>query len=603
MIVGITVISCSILYSIMVAIVYFSKKKLNNTENKIYSFLMKINIFGLFIELLCCYFLFNKDISPAFNFLNKLFNKTFIIYLLTWEVTFTTYVFFISFNTKEKHKKILINNKKKIRNVIALLSIFLLILVTCLPLYYFNDGTYLYSYGPATNVLYIMGIFFIGFDFYCLLKNFKSVRAKKYYPLFILIILMILVVVLRQINPGLIIINSVFAFVTVLMYFTIENPDIQMVEELLVNREIVEKTMEDKSNLLFKITAEVKKPAHDILEKANEYKILTKKAEKEYIVEEIEQNAKDLLFVVNDILDVSSLTSSNIKMIDNLYFPHNLLLGLKIKQLKDMPENVKLDFSIASTIPEKLYGDSIKLKQIINSLICNAKQFTKEGLIEVDVSTIIKYDICRLIINVSDTGTGMSIKEINSILESQDKLTKEEKKSINENDVSLKAIVKIVRLLNGSINIKSTENKGTIVTVILDQMIVRDKQKQEISYDIQDFGRKRVMYIHKYTNNSVKLDKKLKDSSTNIVSVLFANQAVEMLNNKEKYNLIVVSDELPALETLKEIKTVKHINIPIIVLVGNGNEFLTKHYLKDGFDDIMLENDDNEVKRIKDKYL
>ncbi len=588
----------ALIYTFLIAIVFFTKKKMPTIENKIYTSIIWLTLISLFSELIIVPFTNLNQDALLFGTM-----KIYLICCLTWVSIFTIYSYVVSHKQVDK-EFVIAKKEKKLLNVFIVFYVVCFILIMILPIHFFNEPNMKYSYGPSVNVVFTVCGLLMFIMVYFLLRNFKNLRRKGYYPIIAFVILLMISSLIQKINPSFLVINFIFGFITTLMYHTIENPDIQMVEELLVNREIVEKTMEDKSNLLFKITAEVKKPAHDILEKANEYKILTKKAEKEYIVEEIEQNAKDLLFVVNDILDVSSLTSSNIKMIDNLYFPHNLLLGLKIKQLKDMPENVKLDFSIASTIPEKLYGDSIKLKQIINSLICNAKQFTKEGLIEVDVSTIIKYDICRLIINVSDTGTGMSIKEINSILESQDKLTKEEKKSINENDVSLKAIVKIVRLLNGSINIKSTENKGTIVTVILDQMIVRDKQKQEISYDIQDFGRKRVMYIHKYTNNSVKLDKKLKDSSTNIVSVLFANQAVEMLNNKEKYNLIVVSDELPALETLKEIKTVKHINIPIIVLVGNGNEFLSKHYLKDGFDDIMLENDiDNEVKRIKDKYL
>ena len=68
----------------------------------------------------------------------------------------------------------------------------MLALVNFLPLYYYNDGTYLYSYGPATNLLYIVGGICIVFDIFCVCKNIKNISSKKYYPLFVLILLLIL---------------------------------------------------------------------------------------------------------------------------------------------------------------------------------------------------------------------------------------------------------------------------------------------------------------------------------------------------------------------------------------------------------------------------
>lgn len=114
MLFGIAIIFCSLFYSIMVSIVYFKKSKINNTENKIYSFLMKINVIGLLLELACCYLVINRDVSSLFSLVNVIVNKLFIIYLLTWEVTFTSYIFFISFKSRESFKEKIEKEKENI---------------------------------------------------------------------------------------------------------------------------------------------------------------------------------------------------------------------------------------------------------------------------------------------------------------------------------------------------------------------------------------------------------------------------------------------------------------------------------------------------------
>ena len=173
--IGVTVICCSLLYSIMVGIVYFLKPKINNTENKIYSFLMKINIFGLLLELGCCFFVYNKDISSFYSTMNIFINKAFLIYLLLWEFTFTFYTFYISFSRNERFKQLYKNNKDKILLGIGIAYFLVLLLVVGLPLYYCNEGGYVYSYGPATDVLFIVGGISILVDNFCVFKNFKKV--------------------------------------------------------------------------------------------------------------------------------------------------------------------------------------------------------------------------------------------------------------------------------------------------------------------------------------------------------------------------------------------------------------------------------------------
>ena len=254
MVIGTSVICCCLVYSIMLLILYFSKRRINNTENKIYSVLVVINVFGLVLELLCCYFTYYNGIDTLHTMLCIICNRLFILYLLTWLSVFTFYIFYITFTKNDKIQKNMATNKKRFFITAGILYAIMLVFALMLPLYYFNDGNYVYSYGSATSLLMVFGGITIVFDIFCVFKNRKNIRNRQYYPLFVLIILMIIVLIIRNVNPGIILINSTFAFITALMFHTIENPDVQLIGELYKNKKLIEKSNEDTSKFFFKMT-------------------------------------------------------------------------------------------------------------------------------------------------------------------------------------------------------------------------------------------------------------------------------------------------------------------------------------------------------------
>ena len=100
MVIGVTVICCSLIYSIMLAILYFTKKRINNIENKIYKLMVCMNIFGLINELVCCYFTFYEKASLFNSIACMVVNRIFVLYMMSWLFVFTLYIFFITFNDK-----------------------------------------------------------------------------------------------------------------------------------------------------------------------------------------------------------------------------------------------------------------------------------------------------------------------------------------------------------------------------------------------------------------------------------------------------------------------------------------------------------------------
>ena len=612
MVIGITVICCMLLFCLLVGTVYFSKSKLKNTENKLYSRLVIITMIGLVLELLCFFFVAHKDVSSTYRILNEIINRAFLVYLLLWEFLFTEYMFFISFESREKFKERLKKTRKSIIGVLTIIYVIMAIIVIKLPLYYFNDGNYIYSYGMATNVLLLMGGLFIIIDIFSVCSNIKHIADKKYYPLFMLILMMIFVFVIRQINPGITVINSAFAFVTVLMYFTIENPDLKMVNELLRNRELLEDQIEDKSRFLFETSQEIKAPTKNIIGITKAFDKLDNDIDKKDAVRIIGDNANGILFRLNNILDISSMDANKIKVNEDYYNTSvffNEIKGLIQNAIKD--KNIALDFKVSSNVPNSLNGDNVKFKQVLMSVILNCIENTKKGYIRIYIDAIVRYDVARIIINIEDTGIGMDIEKINDILDDKSELNESDTSKLDKLDVDLKVSIKIIKLLGGSFNIKSEEDKGTTFTIVIDQKCkieeLTDIMKDIEKYSSDVYGRKRVLVVDDNKEELFTISNILGKYNIDINTTMSGKDCIDRLKAGEFYNLIIIDDELKgtsALATLEKLKENKKFKVPVVAMLEKDKEHFKKYYLDDGFSDIVLKEDiTDEIERVIAKLL
>lgn len=608
MLIGIAVIITSLFYGIMVYITYSIKRKLNNIENKIYKFLLRISLIGLLLELGCCFFVSHKDISMLYSILNSIINKFFLIYMLTWILIFTLYIVLISFFDNEK---LIVQYKKKLLSVFGLSYFLLILLLLILPTYYHYDGTYVYSFGPSTNVIVLVGGFTILLDFYCLFKNFKHVSKKKYYPLFVLILLMVFALILRNINPGLIFINSVFAFITVLMYFTIENPDVQMLGEIYKAKEYAENSNNEKSLFLFKVTQRLREPLKDI----NRF---SKEALMESNVDIIKEHLRNIKFssntslaLVNDVLDISELENRKITIGNHKYQPFNLFGGLaRITKIQLKEKTVELRFSYDQSVPEYLSGDSLRIKQIVSTLLENAATHTKNGFIEFNVNAVVKYDMCRLIIVVEDSGKGMTADQLNHIFE-KTKIDAYENHDIDDSQKNLVFIKTLVDLIGGTITVTSEIEKGTKFIVVIDQKIPTEK-KTEVTKAVKQYENIYVNQDHiLIVTSDEKIEKKLstllKKFHVDYSVVANGQECLEKIRKKESYQLILMDETLPKLSsvhTFDKLRTIDGFNIPVVLMTKHKDIETKDTYINIGFcDTIGVPIIKDEVKQVLDKYI
>lgn len=587
----------SLLLSILLIIVYYSKKRIKNEETNVYSKMLIINLlYSIFAIVI---YLYSKG-EVANVLIIGMLQKLYMILMLLLILCMVVYNF----------KILYINSKTKTKNKFILFSAFLTIicgvLILVLPLKVINKKEIIDAEGLSYDVLILASIIYLIIIFITSLiifiKNRKNL--KKDIPFISLIILYVLGFVLRSYCPFVIFETFLFTFMLLIMYFTIENPDLKMVNELLRNKELVEKQMEDKSRFLFEVTEDIKEPAKNILMLSDSFYKLNEKDQKDAI-KIIRNNANGVLFKINNVLDISSMDASKIKIFNNEYNIYTLFEVVEgIAKNLNRNENVALKFDINSNIPTILYGDDVRLKQILISVLTNSINNTKTGFINVSLSAIVRYDVARLIINIEDSGCGMSIDKINTILDDNRELSNEEVTKLDKIDMDLVATIKSIKILGGSFNIKSEENKGSTFTIIIDQKC-DIKEKTDVMKDIEKyssdvFGRKRVLVVDDDKEELFEISDTLSKYNVDINTTMSGKDCIYKIKSGEIYNLIIIDDELKnesALGTLEELRKNKKFNSKVIVMLGIGKKHLRNHYIEDGFTDVILkENIKDELK-------
>ena len=560
----------SIIFLFIFIIIFFSKDNSKNIETKMYSILLVLTFLGTILDIVG--FSLYKQGMEVNSFIYKSLARVMLIYFILWSTLFFKYTYSVS------EKKIF-----QISNIVIVIAFIICSFgAVVLPINFKIMKNVIYPIGMGVNFTYFVITVSLILSLILAFNNLKNI--KKYTPIFLITLMVIASMVIQKVLPELFLINFSLTIVIVVMYFTIENPDLKIIEELKKNRSLTSKSYIEKTNFLFRMSAEVRKPIENIKE-LNDYNIESNN------IKEIKENSKEIdlnirnaNFTINNVLDVSSLDTKNINIVKNKYNIKKLLNEIYLREKKKI-NNIRFDFNIGE-LPEYLYGDSIRLKQVLICILDNLIENTKEGFIEVNVNSINKYDVCRLIITIENSGIPLSLEEINNILDNE--------KEIDEN-ISLEDINKLINMMNGSLNIKSEE--GNEFTISIDSIIVEPK-KEEITNETD------ILFISNNERILKGLEYAFEEYTTN--SVMSGIDAIDLIKSGENYNLIIIDDEMKpisGLETLKRLRK-ENINIPAIIMLDEGKEHIKNHYIKDGFTDYILKNDiKNEINRIIKKML
>ena len=586
----------ALILSITLNIMYFIRKHINSNEAKIFSKILFSNLLGLMLELMCIYM--SNKFSPT-SLPAIIFTRAYLIYLITYLLFMTLYNYVLCYTT-EKQKKL--EHYKKLRNISY--TIYAVCVVVCMALPLQTEKGY--AIGPAVNFVYLCSTICINVWFIPMIKNRKIIEHKKFVPLYIFILLIIIVAIIQRIYPQATLITIVEFLIVFIMYHTIENPDMKMLDEVHKAKVISDNANEEKTLFLYNMTNEIRGITKDIDKETDN--ILDETDNKKIDVEEINNSARNIkgstakfTTMTNEILDISSIDSASVRIYNEKYNIKRLLKEL-VGIYKPKAQNKNLDFrvSIASDIPEYLYGDGINLKKVLTIILDNSIKYTNNGYIEFNINTIIKGDIVRLIISVEDSGIGMKAEDINKIFTK--KQEREDNHNLNNNLYNAK---RLITLMNGTIVPSSSYGSGTTMKIILDQKydtIDTDINKYDNIYD-----KKKILLIDDSPSSEKLFNKILSGTNIELTSVKLGKEGLEKIRNKEKYDLILLDEELEPQNghiIMRKLLEIRNFNIKVILLTKDNKYDYDDSYLQEGFTDYIIKSSDKEEMLNKiNKYL
>lgn len=580
--------SSSLFVVTILFIIYVAKKKLKNDETKIYGLLLFFTIVMLFLEVLTGYlyktsFDINSDIYV-------LLSKFVIISYLVMNSLFSKYIITICYENR--------------KNTYFLLILFMLTiaLILCTPLNFVELENSIIPKGIGIYIAYGYCIGFMVYQLYLCIKFKSKISLLKFTPYYLLLFLGVINVIITYFLPTTFLIGFIFFLSVLVMYFTIENPDLKLLNEYTQNKELLENNIESKINMLFKVSEDVKSPLKNIKKNAINILNVNKKIEKDDYAKKIYNESNNVLNDINEVFNVSSIDNSKVKIVDTTFNIYNLYDEIIYIIKNKVNENTNFKYSITDTIPRLLYGDNVRIKQIIVALLLNSIS-DKEGIIDLDIYEIVKNDICRLVIIVQSSYIKLDLNEINNILSSNVEISND----LEIYDISLKDVKKLIDVIGGTLLIN--DNDG----IMNFKIIINEKIKTKKDADNLDLiankltNKKRVLlasddYLELSTFTNI-----LKNNNFTVDTVMYYKDIISKLNGKNKYDLLIIDDEMndeSAISIIKEINKLKINHIIKIVLLDNDKELIKKHYLENNaFDDYIFKSNYKEgLKRVTTKY-
>ncbi|MCR5451543.1 MAG: DegV family EDD domain-containing protein [Lachnospiraceae bacterium] len=371
----------------------------------------------------------------------------------------------------------------------------------------------------------------------------------------------------------------------------------------------IEELVQAQNHFFSSMSHEIRTPVNSII--GLDEMILREENLPDEVVEDamgISSSGKMLLTLINDILDMSKIEAGNMEIVSSEYY-----VGEMLSELVNMhwslaeEKGLALHVNVDETVPAKLRGDEIRIKQVLTNVLTNAIKYTREGSVTLSIQSE-ESENGQIIMcySIEDTGIGIKNENIPYLFTAFKRVDQEENRYIEGTGLGLSIVKSFVDLMGGEITVDSIYTKGSVFLIKIPQAKVDEDQIGQIQIETKHAIGKREHYRKTFDaplanilvaddneTNLLVTKKLLRDTGITIDTVSNGEEALGKCIRK-KYDIIFMDHFMPemdgitALHRIRNQKEGMNIDTPVIVLTANAGSDLQKMYRAEGFDDYLL---------------
>ena len=338
----------------------------------------------------------------------------------------------------------------------------------------------------------------------------------------------------------------------------------------------------------------------------------------------IENAGKNLLAIINDILDLSKIEAGKLELVSTDYRLSSVLNDVS-NMISFKAKSKKLEFhvDVDETMPDGLYGDEVRVRQIITNILNNAVKYTNKGSVHLSIKKGDKTDtedgiMKDLIVIIRDTGIGIRREDLDKLFDKFQRVDLEKNSTVEGTGLGLAITKSLLDMMGGSISIESEYGSGSTFTVVIPQKIVSEEPigdfKAKFEKSISSLKVKKeafrapdahILVVDDTSMNLTVVRGLLRDTGVNIDTADSGSEAIDIAG-QNLYDLILMDQRMPGMDGVTAMRKIKEGNginagTPFICLTADAVAGARDRYIAEGFNDYLTKPIDSQA--LKDTIL
>jgi len=363
---------------------------------------------------------------------------------------------------------------------------------------------------------------------------------------------------------------------------------INAINELEAAKHKAEQANQTKSDFLSNMSHEIRTPMNAILGGLQMVNTNSLDAKSKVMLKNAVSSSKSLLTIINDILDYSKIESNKLSLEQEPFSMSDIIKSVKF-EVDSIVSNkgIQLVSNIDESFNDRWLGDIVRVKQILLNIVSNAVKFTEKGSVNIYLSEILYQEKQAISMEVADTGIGMSEEAQTRIFDRFSQADNSTTRKFGGTGLGMSISLSLIRMMGGTIDIKSEMGKGTAIRVMLPLVVTNKSLSSVVQKSMTPplLRGKKILIAEDNEINQLVVQSMLESTHAALTIVNNGKQAVEAAE-KEDFDLILMDIQMPEMDGVEAMLNISTFNkhIPIVALTANAMIDDVSNYLNQGFD-------------------